>query len=283
MKVFDVMTLAPVTVREDETLDGALRLLDEHGFRHLPVVRGSEVVGVVSDRDLLEATGWLPKCVHACRGPGGAREVPTLVADVMRGPVVTATPDERIIDVVVEFLHRSIGCLPVVEHGELIGVVTEVDLLEVYVQGSRHPMTPLEPEPAVGERMTKEPIALEPEATLATAKSICRSNSVRHFPVVDCGHVIGIVSDRDLRRAAGVGRRADTALDELMSRDVISIDPDAPLSDAARAMLEEKISALVVTVDEELVGILTLSDVLDFFLDAHLESHRRDSSTSSVV
>ena len=60
MRVSSIMTVEPVTIAPSATPDEAVRLMDEHGVRHLPVLEGGKLLSVVSDRDLLEATGWLP-------------------------------------------------------------------------------------------------------------------------------------------------------------------------------------------------------------------------------
>jgi len=89
--VTQLMTRQPVTVEPDASVDEALRLLGRYPFRHLPVARGDEVCGILSDRDLLLATGWMSNAERSIQDdprPVG----PATVSDVMRVDVRTAEP-----------------------------------------------------------------------------------------------------------------------------------------------------------------------------------------------
>jgi acetoin utilization protein AcuB len=116
--------------------------------------------------------------------------------------------------------------------------------------------------------MTEEPTTVLGKATLGDALELCRTSGIQHLPVVESGQLLGIVSDRDLRRAIGVGRKHDLPLDEIVTRETQAVAPGASLSQAARVMVQRKISSLPVLERDELVGILTLRDVLAHCLDA---------------
>jgi CBS domain-containing protein len=266
--VSSIMTPDPVTVTGDTSLDKALAIMDERGIRHLPVLEGGALIGVVSDRDLLEATGWLPSRVHACRGPGVPERMAKHVREIMRGPAVHAAPDDTIAAASAELLQRNIGCLPVVDGGALIGLVSEMDLLRAYAGGWLDDRKS-DGEPArVADRMSKEPTTVLAGTTLGNAIEVCRAGGIQHLPVLESGQLLGIVSDRDLRRAVGVGRHLDLPVDEIVTRETLAVAPHATLSQAARVMADRKISSLPVMEQDELVGILTLSDVLAHCLDA---------------
>jgi CBS domain-containing protein len=270
MKISSIMTVDPLVASKGTTIDEALALMDENRIRHLPVLEQGELAGIISDRDLLEATGWLPARVHACRGPRLALELPTHVGDIVREPVVRVGPDDDVVLAFVECLQRKIGCLPAVQDGALVGIVTEMDLARVYVEGMRDGRLSAADDAPVAEHMTKAPRTVKWDATLALAIEICRASGIRHLPVIGAEGLIGIISDRDLRRALGVGRPANTAIDAIMTREIVSVAPQAPVSEAARIMAERKFSALPVVEQEQVVGILTLSDVLEHCLEAGL-------------
>jgi len=263
MKISEIMTKGPSTVRKETSLDEALELLDERAVRHLPVVERGEIVGILSDRDLLAATGWLPRRVHACRGPGGAERVPARIKDIMQRNVVTVRPDDEVLAALIQCVERRIGSLPVVEGRTLVGLVTEHDLLRAYLAST----PPAREASRAVDCMTANPTEIGVETTLDVAADMCRANGIRHLPVVEAGQLLGILSDRDLRRARGVGRRGDMPVDEILEASPITIERETTLEEAARTMLERKISALPVLDEEELVGILTLTDLLDHYLD----------------
>jgi len=242
MQVSTFMTRDPITIGSDASLEEALLRMDEHDVRHLPVVDHGALVGILSNRDVLEA-------------PSG------VVRDVMHKRVVTANPEDSAVAISVEVVLRGIGCLPVVEGRTLIGIVTELDLLRVFVRACRAGTLSGDVDPPVRALMTRRVISLETTDRLLDAEAVLSTLKVRHAPVVH-GRLVGIVSDRDLRRARGKGMGDDARVEAIMTRDVQTLSPADPLSRAAELMLDFKFSALPV-VDGELVGILSSSDVLD--------------------
>jgi acetoin utilization protein AcuB len=125
----------------------------------------------------------------------------------------------------------------------------------------------------VRDSMMREVVTVGPEATAAEALALCRGNRIRHLPVLEGGRLVGIISDRDLRSATpalGDPARAEAlqhirVADEMV-RDVATALPEDPIEDAAMVMYERKIGCLPVVDLENLVGILTSSDVLRAFV-----------------
>lgn len=267
MKVSAIMRVDVFTVSSDTTLDQALKLMDDQGIRHLPVVEQGDLVGVVSDRDLLEATGWLPSRVHACRGPNAENEIPKSVQEIMHAPVVSVAADDTVVTATVQFLARGIGCLPVVEGRKLVGILTEMDFLDAYTKGFLVGPSEGGMDSIVERRMSQGPTTIRRGASLGNAIDLCRSNGVRHLPVLEADRLVGVVSDRDLRKAVGRGRHEDMPIDEIVSSNLVTVTPDTALWQAARQMYEHRFSSLPVLDGDDFVGILTLSDVLEHCLD----------------
>jgi CBS domain-containing protein len=129
----------------------------------------------------------------------------------------------------------------------------------------------------VGDVMTKEVATLERNDKLKIADDVMRLGRIRHMPVLDdAGEIVGIVSQRDLFRGAlarciGYGEFAQQKLleqlvvKEIMSSEVVTVNPYAPLQQAARLMLERKIGCVVVAEDARLVGILPESDFVKLY------------------
>ncbi len=134
----------------------------------------------------------------------------------------------------------------------------------------------------VKEAMTKDPISIDPDAPVGTALDVMRTKHVRHLPVVDeAGHLMGIVTDRDLRQAAFTPaiqeylsvreqrrvRQVSETLENLRARDVmtwvvVTTHPEASLAHAALIMCERRVGSLPVVDGGRLVGVLTERDVL---------------------
>jgi acetoin utilization protein AcuB len=132
------------------------------------------------------------------------------------------------------------------------------------------------------EEWMRHPVtSVKPLDSAAHARAIMSERRVNQLPVVAGPKIVGIVTDRDLRDAfpslaevaGGRGqppRGADPAnipVEEVMTRDPLTIEPDLPLVAAARLLRTERIGALPVVHDGRLVGILTRSDLLDAFVE----------------
>ena len=130
----------------------------------------------------------------------------------------------------------------------------------------------------VSEVMTTEVTTLDRNDTLQLAQDIMTLGRVRHFPAIEDGQVVGVMSQRDLYKASlgsvmKYGAKAqreflDTiAVKEVMQYPPITIAPHASVKEAARLMLEEKIGCLPVLDGAKLVGIVTETDMLKLVVD----------------
>lgn len=134
----------------------------------------------------------------------------------------------------------------------------------------------------VSDIMTPNPVTISPRNAIRTAVNLMREGGCHRLPVIDRGRLVGIITDRDLRRAANspfIVREQwydNFILDHIevgscMTPDPWTIGPDAPIAEAARLMRNHKISGLPVVDAGQLVGIVTGTDLLDFLI-ALLES-----------
>ncbi len=125
----------------------------------------------------------------------------------------------------------------------------------------------------VRDIMTPSPHTLPADATLGEAVELMSGYSIRHLPVMERGRVVGIISDRDIKMALGPDAddldidRMDTRLldgpvDWFMSDGTLTIDHDAQVSEAADLFLQKKVGALPVMNGEELVGIVSVLDIV---------------------
>jgi len=150
MLVKDVMTHPVITVEPDTTIERAWSILQEHHIRHLPVVQDGDLIGTISERDvraaLARAEGcdrWAPTIdSDVWRGavfgrrrttakPTSSLEPPPVVNFIVQELVVTVAPDTPVDEAGRLMLEHKIGALPVVQDSELVGIVTESDLLRV--------------------------------------------------------------------------------------------------------------------------------------------------------
>src|ERR687894_571352 len=127
LRVRDSMTREVVTLGPEAGAAEAGGFCQELGIRHLPIVEGGRLVGLVSDRDLRD--------VSPPRGSGGERDTLGWVRlrDIMSTDLVTIAPLDTIEHAAGEIYDRKIGCLPVVADGELVGIITS-DMMRTLVE-----------------------------------------------------------------------------------------------------------------------------------------------------
>ncbi len=122
------MTKNPLTIGPDTPLRTAITLLRDRRIRHLPVVDDvGRIVGILTDRDLRHAA-FIP-VLSAYLAWDAQRLKALRVRDVMTWSVVTTHPDATLLQAGLTLFQRRIGCLPVVENGCLVGILTDHDVL----------------------------------------------------------------------------------------------------------------------------------------------------------
>jgi acetoin utilization protein AcuB len=131
----------------------------------------------------------------------------------------------------------------------------------------------------VGERMSKPVITIQHDLPIQDALALMKREAVRRLPVVDDrGSLVGIVSQSDLLHAAPSDATSlsiwelnyllsKISVDEIMTKEVISISEDTPLEEAARIMADNKIGGLPVVRDKKVAGIITETDLFKIFLE----------------
>ena len=131
--------------------------------------------------------------------------------------------------------------------------------------------------PIVADVMTPNPVIISPSNSLRTAKRLMEEGNFRRLPVVEGGRLVGIITDRDLRLALNSplvlrDRWYDSYLldhmsvEACMTPDPVTIVPEAPLDEAIHLMIERKFSGLPVVREGQVVGIITVTDLLEFLL-----------------
>ena len=136
--VCDVMTEPVISVEEWESLLDVATDMKRYHLRHLPVVEGRRLLGLVSHRDLLRYS-----VSQLDPSPAGAQQdmrnkVNTFVSDVMTRNVEVARPQDTVSHAARKLIVGRFGCLPVVDEADnLVGIVTEIDLLRLLADGPR--------------------------------------------------------------------------------------------------------------------------------------------------
>jgi CBS domain-containing protein len=259
MLVKEVMHRDVLSVHESDMLRGALVAMLQRGVRHAPVVRDGQVVGILSERNVL---------AHRARhGRDG------MVVEAMTEEPYVVDPETSLETASAIMSTHKIGCLPVVDVGHLVGIISTTDLATALAQD---PVPTSVARPARAQDvMQAEVQVIHPDDTLLDAGRRLLQVGIRHLPVVDGDRrLIGMFSDRDLRSVLGDPRRLldrgklqkhleATRVSQIMTRDPSCVARDAPLDDISTLLVNQRVGALpVVDDDMKVVGIISYIDML---------------------
>ncbi|MHA6623678.1 CBS domain-containing protein [Pseudonocardia sp. DLS-67] len=276
LRARDVMTTRVVTVGPDDPVSVAVHKMTELRFSALPVIdRRFRLVGMISLIDVLR---------H--REDGGADS--TRVGAVMN-PDVLSVPPRAALSLLAHRM-RSYGelrVMPVVDGSTLVGVVTRSDLLRVRsrpgplgrlvqrVKGDdldrmaappagRRPGTPPTGSSPVRDAMTKDVVTARAIEQIDAVAERLVERRHKSLPVVDDQRrLVGLVSEADiLGKEPLSGRSNGRTVGSVMTKDVITLSPDDPISSARLLIAEHGLRMVPVVEDGQVVGVLSRSDLV---------------------
>ncbi|MEZ0345399.1 MAG: CBS domain-containing protein [Infirmifilum sp.] len=254
----------------EASLMDVLKGMASKGVRHCPLVDGDgRLVGMVSVRDLVDFMG--------------GRRYEEIVRRVFHGDVVGALRsthamelsykppfvylDSDLREVVETIIERGVGALAVVDSdGRLVGLISERHITSLFADIETHVK--------VKELMTENFVSLAPSDTVGSALRVMSERRVRRVPLVSSGVLSGIVTVKDVIRflsseeqlkALGSGKLEavyGTPLSYIASKPVVTVDPEEDVGKAILRMKTHNIGALMVTIGQKPIGILTERDVM---------------------
>jgi len=258
-----------ISIGPDDSLDKAISLMEEHEIRHLPVIEAGRAVGMVSDRDVLLAVGWK---LEVEREAVTDHEVvgPRTVREIMSSPALYLDPKASPADAARMMVEGSFHALLVIRDSTVLGVVTSTDLLRLFSSYDHELL-----DRPITERMRANVKTIAPGDALFEASRLFKDSAIHHLPVVAGDQLLGILTDRDLRRACGEDSVSDelaehdgqayfgtTKVLEVMSHEVKTLEESASMRDACRLMSTHHIGCVPIVDHDRLVGIVTDTDCL---------------------
>lgn len=312
----DIMTHPVEALTLDHSVKGFLSFMQVHRVRHAPVVdypqgrhAEPEFIGVVSQRDVLRLSSssgsgkLLPE-----PDPNALRQ---LLSRVVTRNAQTVEPNTSIAQAVATMLDLHIDMLPVVVDRKVLGIITTTDLLRMIVRTAEtiedacvrqthQKNVTVWAESEDGDRsrlgifvkqtvegiMARNLITMSPNQTLGEAVHTLQEHKLRHVPIVnEEGHLVGILSDRDVLRHLPYQRHGlhtpsgkfredlfrvegnrsvlNQRIEGIMTTKVVTIRPNCPVIEAAMILMKKKIGILpVLDSQDQMVGILSVLDLL---------------------
>ncbi len=138
MYVSDWMTKKVIILYPNDYLSDAISMMKGHRIKHLPVMKNDKLKGILSDRDIKEYTPSKATTLDIYELHYLLAK--TSIKDVMKTKVVTTAPDAPVEEAAMIMLDHNIGCLPVLEQGHLVGIISDKDIFRALVDitGVRH-------------------------------------------------------------------------------------------------------------------------------------------------
>src|SRR5216117_4321073 len=256
LHVSDFMSTELVTVSPDETLGDVLGKMKSNDIHELPVLDRKRPVGVVTMRELMRRRNLPPN---------------TKVSTVLEKPP-EVTPETPLPEAAEKMISAGFRAIPVMKGKGLIGIISRSDIVRALVEtraleGVR-----------VSEFMTPNPQAVAEDDTVDHAVQIMRSLGERSVPVVDKNrHLRGVVGLKDIvdlfarpkvreqyGEHAGRGEKILLEVQSVMRYPPLTVGPDADAHRAAELMAKNHISSVIVTENDEPIGIITTQDLMQF-------------------
>lgn len=149
MRLKDFMSRDVETITMDETVEAAYQKMRRRAIHHLVVMDGKNVIGVVSQRDVN---------AFSAREREGQR-----IGDILESSVVTVGPETTVREAANLMRGRTIGCLPIVDHQKLIGIITTTDILNLLGQGIERISPDVPKRPVSREHPGQKPAGFNPK------------------------------------------------------------------------------------------------------------------------
>lgn len=245
LQVRDVMSTRIVTVSAGENAKSAIRKMSENNVSCIIVTTGNRVDGILTERDLMREVGAGRKGLHA-----------TPVARIMSSPVVAVPPELPIMGAGEILERQDIRRLVVKENHQLLGIVTQTDIMRglIFMSGLQD----------VSDIMSAEVATLGPEETVAEAARLMASRNISCVVVMRQDRAVGILTERDLLKRVLVVRKdpSATAAIEVMSYPLETVAMSSSVFSASRIMDELHIRRLVVVDGTRVCGIVTQTDIM---------------------
>lgn len=129
--VAEIMTREPYSLGPDDNLASARQMMAEHHIRHIPVLSSDgSLIGVVSQRDVLAAED---STVLNEEGGPGSRDQYVAISSIMTAPVQSVEESASLRGTAMHLQKNKLGCLPVLNEGQLVGIITDSDFVAIAV------------------------------------------------------------------------------------------------------------------------------------------------------
>ena len=244
LNVGDVMSKEVATISPDDIVISAAKFMSDNKISCLVVMDSGHVKGIITETDVLRRVGKNSKDFYR-----------TKLDRIMSSPVESVTSDISVLEASKIMGVRHIKRLPIIDEGELVGIVTQTDLVRA--------LTSYGLWRDISEIMSRNIAGIQMRASVAEAAEVMTSRKISCIIVMDGDDVVGVLTEKDMLGRVVALRRdpTNTMLEEVMSSPVTSVPSNFSVFSASKLMEEMNIRRLVIMKDKCLCGVLTQTDI----------------------
>jgi len=268
MHVKDIMSREVFLVDKDQNIQDALKIMKKHKISRLPVVNTNhqhekELVGIMTEKDIARRLGssrygnLAPSHFH--------------VSTVMTSNPLTIESSKSIGKAAQLMIENKIGGIPVVDQGEILGMITKTDFINTCKGRSFQ-------EIKVKDRMTLKPITISPQDRLVHARRMIFDEDIGRLPVMENDELEGIVTAKDIARSMISFRKVvpdkykparirNLLVEDIMTQNVKIISEDASIEEVSTIMVENNFSGMPVLENGNLTGVITKTDLMELIVE----------------
>jgi CBS domain-containing protein len=268
MHVKDIMSRKVFLVDKDQNIQDALKLMKKHKISRLPVVNTNhnnvkELVGIMTEKDIARRLGssrygnLAPSHFH--------------VSTVMTHNPLTIESAKGIGIAAQLMIENKIGGIPVLDDGEIVGMLTKTDFINTCNGRSFQ-------EIKVANRMTPKPITISPQDRLVHARRMIFDEDIGRLPVMEEDELEGIVTAKDIARSMISFRKVvpdkykparirNLLVEDIMTQNVKTIPESASIEEVSKVMVDNNFSGMPVLENDNLTGVITKTDLMKLIVE----------------
>ena len=256
--VSDLMTTQVFTLLESDSLYTARQIMEMARVRHVPIVDAKDsFIGLITHRDMLAVA--VSKLSDIAPSTQDELDAGIPLREIMRTDVARVSSDTQLRDAAQMLLDHKYGCLPVVDNGKLVGIVTKYDITNRLNQAApewrRRPIDKI----PIQVVMTEKPLTIFPDATMPQAAELLIENDISGLPVERDGEIVGMITTRDMVKYFSE-QDLKATVGDMMSRNVLRVHRHHTIGHVLEEMnVQGQSRALVYEDNTTPVGIVTRS------------------------
>jgi len=255
----EIMQRDVVSIEQGECVYKAIGLLVEKHLSGLPVVNHGELVGIISEKDVLRVMYT-------------SEHITGNVSDYMTKEVVSFDIEDSLNDVALALINNEFRRVAILREGELCGVISRADLIYDYVSSHKnssrqHEGDPIDNVPQARDVMKFDLLTVRRETSLYEAAELMFPKRLTGLPVVNNGmHLLGIVSEKDILRMLYDASFPECLVNDIMTDNVVSFSHTDSLFEICDCLINNDFRRVPILNKGRLVGIVSRADIVMYIL-----------------